>query len=68
MSDDDADFSKPKIETRQVPMVCLVIRGDLKSIDVVETKIRKEIPVIILKGSGAVSDIISFAYEEMNEK
>jgi hypothetical protein len=49
-------------------MVCLVIRGDLKCIDAIELKIKKEIPVIILKGSGAVADIISFCYEEWTEK
>ncbi|CAF0859038.1 unnamed protein product [Brachionus calyciflorus] len=63
----DDEFMNPKIENRQVPVVCLVIRGDLKSIDVIESKIRKEIPVMILKGTGAVSDIIAFAYEELNE-
>lgn len=49
-------------------MVCLVIRGDLNSIDAIDSKIQREIPVIILKGSGAVSDIIAFANDELNEK
>ncbi len=56
-----------KPDKRQVPMVCLMIRGDLNSIDVIDAKIRKEIPVVILKGTGAAADIISFAYTEMNE-
>ena len=68
MSDDDAELSKPVLENRQVPMVCLMIRGDLSSINAIESKIRKEIPVVILKGSGAAADIISFAYEEITEK
>ena len=49
-------------------MVCLVIRGDLSSIEAIEFKMRKEIPVVILKGSGAAADIISFAHEELAEK
>lgn len=56
------------VEYKQIPMVCLAIRGDLKSIEAIEMKIRKEIPVMILKGSGAVCDIIAFAYEEISEK
>lgn len=48
-------------------MVCLTIRGDLSSIEAIECKIKKEIPVVILKGSGGVADIIAFAYEEINE-
>jgi hypothetical protein len=46
----------------------ITIRGDLSSIDAIEFKIRREIPVIILKGSGAVADIIAFAHEELTEK
>jgi len=42
-------------------MVCLTIRGDLNSIDAIKYKIKREIPVFILKGSGAASDIIAFA-------
>jgi hypothetical protein len=34
----------------------------------VEYKIKKEIPVVVLKGSGGASDIIAFAFEEMSEK
>ena len=49
-------------------MVCLAIRGDLRSIEAIELKIRKEIPVMILKGSGAVCDIIAFAFDELAEK
>ena len=49
-------------------MVCLLIRGDLNSINEIESKIDKEIPVVILKNTGAAADIISFAYEEMTEK
>jgi hypothetical protein len=68
ISDEDGDFTKVKVENRQIPMVCLMIRGDLNSIDAIESKIRKEIPVVILKGSGAAADIISFAAEELSEK
>lgn len=49
-------------------MVCLVVRGDLNSIDAIDFKIKNQIPVVVLKGSGAVSDLISFAFEELNEK
>jgi hypothetical protein len=68
ISDEDGDFTKLRVENRQIPMVCLMIRGDLNSIDAIESKIRKEIPVIILKGSGAAADIIAFAAEELSEK
>lgn len=56
------------MDYKQIPMVCLAIRGDLKSIEAIEMKIRKETPVMILKGSGSVCDIIAFACEEIYEK
>ena len=64
----DADLSEPLFEHRQVPMVGLVIRGDLKSIEAIEFKIKRQVPVVLLKGTGAVADIIAFAYEEINDK
>ena len=36
----------------KVPIVSLIICGDLSSIDSVQYKINKEIPVEVLKGSG----------------
>jgi hypothetical protein len=47
-------------------MVALVIRGDLPCIDSIELAIKKEIPVIILKGSGAVrKNRISFFISQL---
>ena len=67
-SDDTGSEVNIIADYKQIPMVCLGIRGDLKSIDSIEMKIRKEIPVLVMKGSGAVCDIIAFAYEELSEK
>ncbi|RNA27855.1 transient receptor potential cation channel subfamily M member 2-like isoform X2 [Brachionus plicatilis] len=66
-SEEDNEVKNLSIEKRQIPMVCLVVRGDLNSIDAIDFKIRNQIPVVVLKGSGAVSDIIAFAFEELNE-
>lgn len=66
--DENPEYTQLKVENRQIPMVCLMLRGDLSSIDAVEFKIRREIPVIVFKGSGGASDIISFAYDEYDEK
>jgi hypothetical protein len=52
----------------KVPIVSLIICGDLSSIDSVEYKINKEIPVVVLKGSGGAADVIAFAFEEINKK
>ena len=64
---DDLEFLFTK-DVFNVPMVSLTICGDLNSIDAIESKIKKEIPVVVLKGSGGASDIIAFAFEEMSKK
>jgi hypothetical protein len=57
-----------KIDYLPIPIVSITICGDLKSIDTIEFKLENDIPVVIFKGSGGVADIISFAFEELNEK
>ena len=52
----------------KIPMVSLIICGDLSSIDTIEYKINKEIPVVVLKGSGGAADVIGFAFDEINKK
>ena len=66
--EDEYETSKTRPDNRQVPMVCLMIRGDLRNIVEIEAKVSKEIPVVVLKGSGGAADIISFAFEEITEK
>ena len=65
---DSGDTSDDEMNYLQIPIVSMTICGDLKSIDAVEFKLENEILVIIFKGSGGVADIISFAFEELNEK
>ena len=62
------ETANPKVQNRQIPIVSLAIRGDLNSIDAIEYKIKKEIPVVVLKGSGGAAEIIAFAFEEISEK
>jgi hypothetical protein len=51
-----------------IPIVSIRICGDLKSTDAIEFKLENDIPVIIFKGSGGAADIISYAFEELDEK
>ena len=64
---DELEFLFTK-DVFNVSIVSLTICGDLNSIDAVESKIKKEVPVVVLKGSGGASDIIAFAFEEMSKE
>jgi hypothetical protein len=50
------------------PMVCTLVRGTPGTIELLYQKIRQEVPVVILKGTGSAADILAFAYEEISAK
>ncbi|CAF1426031.1 unnamed protein product, partial [Rotaria sordida] len=50
------------------PMVCTLVHGTIQTIELVYQKIREEIPIVVLKGTGSAADLIAFAYEEINTK
>lgn len=45
-----------------------LVRGTPGTIELLYQKIKKEVPVVILKGTGSAADLIAYAYEEMNSK
>ncbi len=49
-------------------MVCTLVRGTPGTIELLYRKIKQEIPIVILKGTGKAADIIAFAYEEISAK
>lgn len=49
-------------------MVCIFVRGTPGTIELLHEKIEQEVPVLIFKGSGSAADLISFAFEEVNNK
>ncbi|XP_054160848.1 transient receptor potential cation channel subfamily M member-like 2 [Oppia nitens] len=58
----DAPFS---VEDTEVPVVSILIEGDCQTVKLVVDLIKRHIPVVILRGTGGIADIIAFAYLEI---
>ena len=72
-SDDDLRVLQNKIETRQnidghqkrqVPVICLMVGGGPYSLETIRQHIQDQDPVVIVQGSGRMSDFISRYYEQ----
>lgn len=51
-----------------IPIVGLLVQGSPKVIDHVYFYIQNKMPVVVLKGSGGLADMISYVNEEVHEK
>lgn len=51
-----------------IPIVGLLVQGSPKNIDHVLFYVQNRMPVVVLKGSGGLADVISYVYEEILEK
>ncbi|CAF4075358.1 unnamed protein product, partial [Rotaria sp. Silwood2] len=50
------------------PMICILLQGTTETIELVYRKIQREVPIVVLKGTGSAADLIAFAYEEFIAK
>ncbi|KAL5012942.1 hypothetical protein ScPMuIL_011493 [Solemya velum] len=53
---------------RTLPVVGLLVQGSPRGVEHVLFYLRNGMPVVVLKGSGGVADLISYAYEELHER
>ena len=51
-----------------IPIVGLLVQGSPRVIEHVQFYIQNKMPVVVLKGSGGLADIISYVSEEIHEK
>ncbi|KAL4230550.1 hypothetical protein ACF0H5_010931 [Mactra antiquata] len=51
-----------------IPVVGLLVQGSPKNIDQVLFYLQNKMPVVVLKGSGGIADMLSYVYEEVIEK
>ena len=63
------DVERKTVDTDNfIPVVGLLVQGSPKNIDHVLFYIQNKMPVVILKGSGGLADMIGYVYEEILEK
>ncbi|GIY74800.1 protein ced-11 [Caerostris extrusa] len=55
-------FSENKFEA---PVMAVLFRGDIPQIDLILGYLRNELPVVIVEGSGGLSDLLAFAYRQV---
>lgn len=51
----------------RIPFVSMLIQGDLTSSIVVNEYLIKQIPILVLEGSGGFADLLCFAYNEIRQ-
>lgn len=51
-----------------MPVVSIVVEGDRETIKLVIDLIKRHIPVVVLRGSGGIADLIAFAYLEITQR
>lgn len=66
-SDEQYDLSEPVIK-KTVPVVGLLVQGSPRGVDHVLTYLTNKMPVVLLKGSGGVADLLAYAFEELLER
>ena len=51
-----------------IPVVGLLVQGSPRNIDHVLYYLQNKMPIVVLKGSGGIADVIAFTYEEMMDR
>jgi hypothetical protein len=51
-----------------VPVVGLLVQGSPRGVNHVLTYLNDKMPIVILKGSGGIADLLAYAFEELVER
>ena len=51
-------------EEMRLPLVVVVVEGDMKTLEHASTIVKKGIPIIVVKGTGKAADFIANCMEE----
>lgn len=52
----------------QVPLLAILVQGDHLELDQVLEYLKNGIPVLIIRGTGFLADVLAYAYEEHVER
>jgi hypothetical protein len=65
-ADDDKDLMS--IERNEIPVVSIVIKGGYNSSRLVLQQIKNSLPVVVLRGSGGLADLLAFVDNEIRDR
>ncbi|RWS01510.1 protein ced-11-like protein [Dinothrombium tinctorium] len=57
-----------KLESSKIPLIAVLVQGDADSANVVLHYLQKQLPVVVLYGSGGFADLLATAYLEIENK
>lgn len=64
--DESSEVIEPVAQS--IPVVGLMVQGSQRGVDLVLFYLKNKMPVVIVKGSGGVADLLAYAFEESQEK
>ncbi|OQV11764.1 putative Transient receptor potential cation channel subfamily M member 7 [Hypsibius exemplaris] len=65
---DEVSYQKGTVCHEQVPLIAVLIQGGMRALDMVHDYLKSDVPVLVIKGTGFLADILAFAYEEHKER
>lgn len=64
----ETNISTHDVDPVVTPVIGLLVQGGPSDIDHTLGLLKKKIPVVVIRGSGLAADLVSFAYQEMEER
>ncbi|OQV18850.1 putative Protein ced-11 [Hypsibius exemplaris] len=61
------NVSEKLAQHEQIPLVAMLVQGDETALDMVEIYLKHGVPVLVVKGTGLMADVLAFAFEECKE-
>lgn len=59
---------QPSAITMQLPLMAILIQGDTNSAKFIFDRLQKELPILVLEGTGGLADLIAFVYDEVQRR
>ena len=59
---------QPSAITMQLPLMAMLIQGDTNCAKFIFDRLQKELPILVLEGTGGLADLIAFVYDEVQRR
>jgi len=55
-------------DKHMIPVVSLLVQGSPACLDQVAFYVQNKMPVVVLRGSGGLADMVGYAYDELSDR
>lgn len=56
------------LSTNEIPVVALLIQGGFDCARLILDHLKKNLPVVVVRGSGGLADLLAYAFYEVSER